>query len=76
MQQVLHCIADEKAIFYFITQYETTEFLFIRYIDGIIISDLCPERLKFLHDRHLEDTFINTASIYMFIFLDIDIRSS
>lgn len=51
-------------------------FLFIRYIDSIIISDLCPERIKFLHDRHLEDTFINTASIYMYIFLDIDIRSS
>lgn len=50
-------------------------FLFIRYIDSIIISDLCPERIKFLHDRHLEDTFINTARIYMYIFLDIDIRS-
>lgn len=49
-------------------------FLFIRYIDSIIISDLCPERI-FLHDRHLEDTFINTARIYMYIFLDIDIRS-
>lgn len=34
-----------------------------------IISDLCPERILFLHDRHLEDTFINSASIYIYIYI-------
>lgn len=34
-----------------------------------IISDLCPECIQFLHDRHLEDTFINSASIYIYILI-------